>query len=173
MVSKISTQRELEQIRPLLLPSSEPWLLQLAMDCDELFPALLKYRELPREDSPMKRADYANPNFWDARFQGSEGLFDWYATYEELKDTFEEFCPTNQCSPVLVVGCGNSGFSSELREAGYLPITSIDISASAICKMQEQFNIPGMSWCLVPDGFAFYENFVYLFVGTRFLNVCA
>ncbi|CAK8994637.1 unnamed protein product [Durusdinium trenchii] len=92
---------------------------------------------------------YANPDFWDARFQGSEGLFDWYATYAELKDTFEEFYPaeqSKQSSPVLVVGCGNSAFSSELYAAGYLHITSIDISASAISKMQEQFNLPGMSW---------------------------
>lgn len=108
---------------------------------------------------------YANPDFWDARFQGSEGLFDWYATYAELKDTFEEFYPaeqSKQSSPVLVVGCGNSAFSSELYAAGYLHITSIDISASAISKMQEQFNLPGMSWQHVLIRTTFSLLFLYI-----------
>ena len=80
------------------------------MDCDELSMALPRYPNGPKAD-PMK-PDYANPDFWDARFQDTEGLFDWYATYDELNDTFEEFCPIkSHCEDsLLVVGCGQLRF---------------------------------------------------------------
>ena len=118
------------------------------MDCDELSMALPRYPNGPKAD-PMK-PDYANPDFWDARFQDTEGLFDWYATYDELNDTFEEFCPIkSHCEDsLLVVGCGNSAFSAELHGAGYQHITSIDISNSAISKMKQLFDRPGMTWQL-------------------------
>ena len=121
-----------------------------AMDCDELSMALPRYP--PQADGPKAgpslKPDYANPDFWDARFQDTEGLFDWYATYDELNDTFEEFCPIkSHCEDsLLVVGCGNSAFSAELHGAGYQHITSIDISSSAISKMKQLFDRPGMTW---------------------------
>ncbi|CAE8590636.1 unnamed protein product [Polarella glacialis] len=113
--------------------------------------------------------DYASPDFWDARFKDSEGMFDWYATYEELGDVFREFCPPPpspakpdqfQCTghsgaetdegdsvdSVLVVGCGNSAFSAELHAAGYRGITNIDISIAAVAKMESRFQDLGMQW---------------------------
>lgn len=125
------------------------------MTGDELSTALPRYQALAAQSGKVDpdinhlKPDYANPDFWDARFQDTEGLFDWYATYEELNDTFEEFCPVDHGSKVLVVGCGNSAFSAELHCAGYQQITSIDISNSAINKMQQYFNRPGMTWHLV------------------------
>ena len=66
------------------------------------------------------------------------------------KDTFEEFCPVRRdgSGDLLVVGCGNSAFSAELHAAGYQQITSIDISATAIRKMQKHFERPGLTWQL-------------------------
>ena len=131
---------------------------------DELSTALPRYAASARARQNPSRPDYANPDFWDARFRETEGLFDWYATYEELSDTFEEFCPVKSYGErrLLVVGCGNSGFSSELHAAGYQQITSIDISSSAISKMQQRFDRPGMSWYLVWT----WVTFLHLFTNT-------
>ncbi|CAJ1331489.1 unnamed protein product [Effrenium voratum] len=121
---------------------------RLAMDADELQPLLLRYslhHAAPEPQPAAHQQRYASQDFWDARFQDSEGLFDWYATYEELRDAFEEFCPPSR-DKVLVVGCGNSAFSAELLVAGYGDITSIDISSAAIEKMRKQFPQPGLTW---------------------------
>jgi len=113
---------------------------------DELSRGIVAYGGVQGADGARK--EYANPDFWEKRFEGTEGLFDWYATYEELNDTFEEFCPVRRYASgdLLVVGCGNSAFSAELHAAGYQQITSIDISAAAIRKMQKHFDRPGLTW---------------------------
>ncbi|CAK0840446.1 unnamed protein product, partial [Prorocentrum cordatum] len=91
-------------------------------------------------------AEYADPGFWERRFDETEGTFDWYATYRELEGVFSEFCPPVPGLDVLVVGCGNSALSGELWQAGYQRVTNIDISAAAVSKMEERFAGTGMSW---------------------------
>jgi len=90
--------------------------------------------------------EYADPNLWESRYKDLEGTLDWYATYEELGPLFREFAPPTPELSVLVVGCGNSALSSEMHQAGYRRIMSIDIAAAAVTKMEEQFRQLGLQW---------------------------
>lgn len=90
--------------------------------------------------------DYAKPQYWSQRFQDTEGVFDWYATYAELETIFLDFCMPKQGLDVLMVGCGNSSLSAEMHEAGYKRIVNIDISSAAVKKMEERFHNLGMEW---------------------------
>mmetsp|Transcript_66857 Transcript_66857/g.157526 ORF Transcript_66857/g.157526 Transcript_66857/m.157526 type:complete len:314 (+) Transcript_66857:84-1025(+) len=110
---------------------------------DELFQPLRLY------SATRSGKRYASPEFWDARFQEADGLFDWYATFEELKDAFEAYCPAAVCEKVLVVGCGNSALSAELHQAGYGDIASIDVSSAAIRKMQQEFASLPLKWMVM------------------------
>eukprot|EP00747_Dinoflagellata_sp_TGD_P166908 gnl/TRDRNA2_/TRDRNA2_190453_c0_seq1.p1 gnl/TRDRNA2_/TRDRNA2_190453_c0~~gnl/TRDRNA2_/TRDRNA2_190453_c0_seq1.p1 ORF type:complete len:381 (-),score=89.86 gnl/TRDRNA2_/TRDRNA2_190453_c0_seq1:57-1199(-) len=95
----------------------------------------------------IKREEYASATFWDDRFKESDGSFDWYATYEELGDTFREFLPVSpDLGETLMVGCGNSEFSKQLQDAGYRGIVNIDISPSVISKMEKRFKDLGQEW---------------------------
>jgi len=107
----------------------------------------------PARSVEAAKSNYSKADFWDSRFRDAEGLFDWYATYNELGDLFDEFCPSAKTNEVLVVGSGNSAFSGELCQAGYRKITNIDVSPAAIEKMADAFKELGMNW-LVMDATA-------------------
>lgn len=102
-----------------------------------------------RRQSSKEVSSYSSTDFWDSRFKDAEGLFDWYATYNELGDFFEEFCPSEATQEVLVVGCGNSAFSGELCQAGYRKIANIDVSAAAVQKMADRFKELNMDWLVM------------------------
>ncbi|CAE7329870.1 unnamed protein product [Symbiodinium sp. CCMP2456] len=122
------------------------------MNLDELAGPLARYGgSRPTPCAQGSKMQYSDPGFWDTRFKDAEGLFDWYATYEELSDAFEQFCPASAVGDqgLLVVGCGNSSLSSDLHSAGYANITNIDVSAPAVEKMQGQFEALPMQWMVM------------------------
>jgi len=92
------------------------------------------------------RQVYADPTWWDSRFQETDETFDWYATYKELGDLFNDWSPATPELQSLMVGCGNSKFSAEMHEAGYRRIVNIDISAAAVAKMEARFTNLGLEW---------------------------
>jgi len=67
------------------------------------------------------RAEYAKRDFWNDRFTESQGYFDWYAGWKELKSTFEQAFGKEEGKQwsFLMVGCGNSKLSEEMAKDGY------------------------------------------------------
>lgn len=97
-------------------------------------------------ETPKNQQHYQDSGYWERRFQDTEGVFDWYATWQELGLVFREFCPASSEPEVLVVGCGNSALSSEMCKAGYKRIVNIDIAAPAVEKMAQEFVDLAMEW---------------------------
>lgn len=54
---------------------------------------------------------YGESWYWDKRYAGESGPFDWYQKYPSLAPLVNLYIP-RQRTKVLVVGCGNSGSSS-------------------------------------------------------------
>ena len=80
------------------------------------------------------REEYAKKEFWDERFAESNGQFDWYANWSEIKPHFDKLVPKRKDIPnedhqILMVGCGNSKLSEEMaHKDSFLKITNMDIS---------------------------------------------
>lgn len=113
---------------------------------DELNALLSAYASGAGKPRAISRQEYAEPGFWESRFQDTEGTFDWYATFAELDAMFFEFCPPKRALKVLMIGCGNSSLSAELHEAGYRCITNIDIAAAAVAKMESRYRDLELQW---------------------------
>jgi len=95
------------------------------------------------ESLVYSREEYAKKEFWDDRFAESNGQFDWYANWAEIKPVFEEHVPKkgiqNGDLEILMVGCGNSKLSEEMAEKdGFSNITNMDISEVVLQKMREK-----------------------------------
>lgn len=88
------------------------------------------------------RTEYAQKEFWNARFREYSKPFDWYATWKELrKYILPKFHPSS-APHVLMVGCGNSSklyieLSDEMQKDGYW-ITNIDISDVVIQQVAQK-----------------------------------
>lgn len=91
-------------------------------------------------------AGYNKPETWQDRYEETDGTFDWYTTYKELEGVFREYCPPAPEPEVLMVGCGNSGLSAEMHEAGYRRIVNVDIANSAVEKMESMYADLGLEW---------------------------
>lgn len=70
-------------------------------------------------------------------------MFDWYAQYPELKNSFSQY-DLKLTDKILMVGCGNSKLSIQMWQTGYKNIINIDISPTVIQQMKTQF--PQMIW---------------------------
>jgi 2-polyprenyl-3-methyl-5-hydroxy-6-metoxy-1,4-benzoquinol methylase len=88
-------------------------------------------------------ANYGKADYWEDRYQKDKEQFDWLQRFcppsgnTTLKDLIGQYCqPANQ---ILVVGCGTSRLSEELFDEGYLNVTSIDSSYTAIKLMTEEY----------------------------------
>lgn len=126
-----------------------------AAAADELAAALTAYRglEASAAEAAAPRQAYTEAAYWERRFQETDGIFDWYATFQELEPLFQEHCPPTQDPEVLMVGCGNSGLSADMHKAGYRRIVNIDIAAAAVEKMKQRCHDLGLEW-LVMDATA-------------------
>lgn len=94
--------------------------------------------------------------FWDNFFRerGAEA-FEWYGSFRELRPYVAKAIPerTGKASELLVIGCGNSDFSTQLYLAGgYHRVVNVDFSAPVIAEMRAKTGAlcPGMQW-LVQD----------------------
>ena len=85
-------------------------------------------------------------SYWDERFQKEE-QYDWLVKYDELEQYLSAHL-TDRNARILVLGCGNSTFSSDLYDHGYKNITNIDFSEVCIERMQLKHSNsrPDMSW---------------------------
>lgn len=101
-----------------------------------------------RDGLPKSNKEYGKQEYWEERF-AKEDEFEWLVTYKQIESQLARFL-TKQ-GKILVVGCGNSSFSSELYDAGYEHITSIDYSKNVIASMKEKNDQirPGMEWVVM------------------------
>lgn len=81
----------------------------------------------------INNIEYSNKEYWNERFLKTEGFFDWYVGWKELKDIFSNIINFN--SNILIVGCGNSKLSENMYNDNFQNITNIDISEIVIEKM--------------------------------------
>ena len=87
------------------------------------------------EPATYARSDYAQPSFWNERFNESRGYFDWYIGFEGLSFYLNRF-EAKKSDSILLVGCGNSPLAEELAKAGYVYVVNCDISDVCLAKMK-------------------------------------
>lgn len=91
--------------------------------------------------APRRNADYATKEYWDERFHKEE-QHEWLVAYEDVKKHLAELAAKTDA--ILLIGCGNSGFSAAMRGAGYENIVSTDYSEIVIERMRAKH--PDMCW---------------------------
>ena len=82
---------------------------------------------------PKQNAAYAHVDYWDERFQ-KEDNYEWLCSYKDVACQIQPFLQTN--SRILILGCGNSRFSEDLYNDGYIHITNVDYSEKVIHRMK-------------------------------------
>ena len=95
--------------------------------------------EIPRKEFKVEFEEEENKKYklkeyWNDRFT-TEPSYDWLVTYSQIKSFLSKYLSRN--SKILVIGCGNSSFSTELYDDGYYNIINIDFSNVVIEKMKE------------------------------------
>ncbi|XP_042055148.1 EEF1A lysine methyltransferase 4-like [Salvia splendens] len=93
---------------------------------------------------------YGEAWYWDNRYSQDPSTFDWYQKYPSLGPLIRLYIPTHH-HPILVVGCGNSGFSEEMADDGYNEVTNVDISRVVIEAMQAKYSDNPMLKYMVMD----------------------
>ena len=92
----------------------------------------------------MSIKQYKNLDYWNQRYQ-NEDNFEWFKGYCDIKQILSLYL--NKVDHILVLGCGNSPFSSDMYQEGYQNITNIDYSSVCIKKMKEKHkNCVEMEW---------------------------
>jgi hypothetical protein len=90
-------------------------------------------------------ADFKRHDYWEKRFTQEEE-YDWLVRFETLKSELVTLLSPND--KILIVGCGNSTFSSDLYDAGFENIVNIDFSNAVIKSMSDRHGTlrPNMTW---------------------------
>jgi len=83
---------------------------------------------------PQDHSEFRSKQYWDDFFLKRESsAFEWYGDYTELSVHVERTIkPTDR---ILVIGCGNSNFSSDLYDKGFHNIVNLDFSELVIKEM--------------------------------------
>ena len=93
----------------------------------------------------MSNSEFKKQEYWESRFEKEES-YDWLANFSSVK---KYILPQLQrTDKILIVGCGNSSFSSELFLEGFENIINIDYSATVINAMSSihSDSKPSMLW---------------------------
>jgi len=105
--------------------------------------------ETTRPPTTLKsdKALYGNVGWWEARYRSDPAkvAFDWYLTYNSLKEALIPHI--READHILVAGAGISRMPAQLYDDGFRNVTSIDISPTAIQTAQEQCKEKkGLQW---------------------------
>eukprot|EP00629_Pelagomonadales_sp_RCC1024_P002412 CAMPEP_0119282990 /NCGR_PEP_ID=MMETSP1329-20130426/27654_1 /TAXON_ID=114041 /ORGANISM="Genus nov. species nov., Strain RCC1024" /LENGTH=98 /DNA_ID=CAMNT_0007283655 /DNA_START=96 /DNA_END=388 /DNA_ORIENTATION=- len=92
----------------------------------------------------MGKGAYGTVDFWDEWYLEEEhaGGYDWLFAYEDVGPAVEALLTPD--ARVLVIGCGNSPFSSELFARGYRNLTNVDNCAQIIAAQRSKY--PMLTW---------------------------
>ncbi|GBG33261.1 Methyltransferase-like protein 13 [Hondaea fermentalgiana] len=113
--------------------------------------------EVKEHEPPADNRVYKTREYWEARFAREEA-YEWLADYGVVAHLLEPVLAAgkkegNDAIRVLVVGCGNSGFSDSLAQGGSeddgdvqvaRQVTSIDFSETVILSMRARY--PDLTW---------------------------
>lgn len=84
---------------------------------------------------PKKYEEFNTKEYWDNFFkQRGNNSFEWYGNFKEIQPLLGNFISKD--SSILVIGCGNSDFSSDLYDKGFTDITNLDFSELVIYEMK-------------------------------------
>lgn len=95
---------------------------------------------------PQDHSEFTTKEYWDKFFQErNKTAFEWYGSFS---DVLPPLLPNiKKTDRLLVIGCGNSNFSSQLYDLGFHNIINLDFSEVVIAEMREK-NLarPLMQW---------------------------
>ncbi|RAL37238.1 hypothetical protein DM860_004160 [Cuscuta australis] len=92
---------------------------------------------------------------WDSYYQNKNlgsPPYDWYLSWKQIKPALvpvlEGLCKEikKEDIRILVPGCGDSGLSKNLYDAGFTSITNVDYSTPLMHLMKKRYNLDGMQW---------------------------
>ncbi|VFQ63089.1 unnamed protein product [Cuscuta campestris] len=92
---------------------------------------------------------------WDSYYQNKNlgsPPYDWYVSWKQIKlalvPILEGLCNEikKEDLRILIPGCGDSGLSKKLYDAGFTSITSVDYSTPLMHLMKKRYNLDGMQW---------------------------
>nr|XP_057923052.1 EEF1A lysine methyltransferase 4 isoform X2 [Doryrhamphus excisus] len=87
---------------------------------------------------------YKDVDYWDERYK-VETCYEWLGGFSKFQHLLEKRIKKNDS--ILVLGCGNSGMSGEMYDAGYRSITNVDYSSVCISTMSARYAYClGMRW---------------------------
>ena len=93
----------------------------------------------------VRNSDFKEKEYWEQRF-AEEDSYEWLLSFTQIQEFILSRIPSKS-SRILIVGCGNSNFSSDLYDVGYHDITNIDFSNVVIEKMAlKNSERPEMRW---------------------------
>lgn len=95
---------------------------------------------------PNSFSQFHDKQYWDDFFkERGNKAFEWYGSYHEFSEFI--YSRINPPDSILVIGCGNSDFSSQLYDNCYHNITNVDFSDLVINEMRNKNrNRTNMSW---------------------------
>lgn len=74
--------------------------------------------------------------YWDERYKTETAAFEWYRSYDSLKDVLATTIP--KAASILQVGVGTSTLQETMAEDGYTSIVNVDYSPVCIAIMQHR-----------------------------------
>jgi SAM-dependent methyltransferase len=83
--------------------------------------------------------DYGKAEYWDERYKANDTTFDWFVSFDALKEIILPYTTAKADCKVLVVGCGNSRLSPQLYDCGVQQVINIDISEVVIGQMRSRY----------------------------------
>jgi 2-polyprenyl-3-methyl-5-hydroxy-6-metoxy-1,4-benzoquinol methylase len=83
----------------------------------------------------VKNTDLAKQTYWDTRFKEEES-YEWLLSFKQIASYLTPILKLTD--KVLLVGCGNSDFSADLYDAGFVNLVNIDFSGVVIENMRRK-----------------------------------
>lgn len=115
---------------------------------------------------PINQSEFHTKSYWEDFFRKrGTNSFDWYGKFDDFSFLLFEQVKTHET--FLVIGCGNSEFSSKLYDSQHKNISNLDFSPIVIAEMvSKNKNRPDMKW-LIGD----MTNMRDIFQNNLFQNV--
>lgn len=84
---------------------------------------------------------FGKKDFWNELYQFDDLLdFDWFESWEGIKDVVTPYLNKSTEPKILNVGCGNSKLSEHIFMDGYTFVMSIDFSSKLVDALQKRYS---------------------------------
>lgn len=85
---------------------------------------------LPKNDL---HSQYDSAKYWDQRYSGDPGEFEWYQDYGSMKPVVDDAIAGNRAAAVLQIGVGTSELAADMVEAGGHTGSVVNVDVSRVC----------------------------------------